>query len=235
VKEATVAKAGKLMGDASEKISDLTENAGSAMRSTSSSVAQYLNDNAFALTLIGAGAGILAWSASHHERSRTERAYDSPGRSMGRDYETSGSVSEKARAAVSHPIEAMNTAASSAREATGAAMHSTREQVSRLSDQARQSSRNAGSLMKRLFQENPIAVGIAALAAGVIVGVAIPSTRLESEYMGEARDNLVGQAKSMANEAAGKVRRATEEVGRTLKDVAPKEVLAGESTNPSPS
>jgi hypothetical protein len=227
VKEATVAKAGKLMGDASEKISDFTQNAGSAMRSTSSSVAQYLNDNAFALTLIGAGAGILAWSASHHERSRTERAYDSPGRSMGRDYETSGSVSEKARAAVSHPIEAMNTAASSAREATGAAMHSTREQVSRLSDQARQSSRNAGSLMKRL--------GIAALAAGAIVGVAIPSTRLESEYMGEARDNLVGQAKSMANEAAGKVRRATEEVGRTLKDVAQKEGLAGESTNPSPS
>jgi hypothetical protein len=63
------------------------------------------------------------------------------------------------------------------------------------------------------------------LAAGAIVGLSLPTTRVENEYLGEARDRLVGQAKSAAHEAAEKVQRVTSEAGRTLKDAAQKEGL----------
>jgi len=65
----------------------------------------------------------------------------------------------------------------------------------------------------------------AALAAGALVGMTVPSARLEGEYMGEARERLVSQAKSVAQDAAGKVQRVAQEAGRTVKDSAQKEGL----------
>ena len=68
-------------------------------------------------------------------------------------------------------------------------------------------------------------LGIAALAAGALVGLSLPTTRVEGEYMGEARDRLMDQAKSVAQDTADKVQRVAGEAGRTFKDAAQKEGL----------
>ena len=71
---------------------------------------------------------------------------------------------------------------------------------------------------------------LAALAAGAIFGLTLPTTRVEAEYMGEARDRLADQAKSLVQETAGKVQRATEEAGRSFKEAAQKEGLTTEQS-----
>lgn len=45
-------------------------------------------------------------------------------------------------------------------------------------------------------EEVPLAVGAAAMGLGLILGLAVPRTRREDELMGEASDELMGQAKA---------------------------------------
>jgi ElaB/YqjD/DUF883 family membrane-anchored ribosome-binding protein len=69
-------------------------------------------------------------------------------------------------------------------------------------------SRQARSLRSRwddMLQDNPMALGVAALAAGALLGATIPATEVENEYLGEARDTVVESAKTLAENAAQKV------------------------------
>jgi hypothetical protein len=47
--------------------------------------------------------------------------------------------------------------------------------------------------VQELGRENPLAIGALALAAGVGVGLLLPSTQREDELLGSARDRMVGQ------------------------------------------
>jgi ElaB/YqjD/DUF883 family membrane-anchored ribosome-binding protein len=211
VKEATIGKAEKIMSNVSETVTNATERAGTAVRDTSSSVVDYIRENPVPFVLIGIGAGMLAMSGRGKERSRYDWSRNAEGDAYGR----SGTVS---------------SAATSVRDAAASAADTTREQLNYVSDQARQGARVASDRFKTTLQDNPLALGVAVLAAGAIVGLTLPATRVENEYMGEARDRLMGQAKSVAHEAAEKVQRVTGEAGRTLKDAAQKEgLMVGET------
>lgn len=69
-----------------------------------------------------------------------------------------------------------------------------RERVRRVKNQAR-------SRWDMMLHDNPMALGIAALAAGALVGASLPRTEVENEYLGEARDNLVESARTMAQDS----------------------------------
>ncbi len=64
------------------------------------------------------------------------------------------------------------------------------------------------------LQENPLAVGAVALAIGAAVGLALPHTRQEDEWMGKTKDRLFERAEGAAHEAISKV----EEVAGDLTD-----------------
>ena len=68
----------------------------------------------------------------------------------------------------------------------------------------------AGRSFQRLVKENPLAVGAAAVAVGAAVGLALPSTRIEQEYMGEASEKIVDKAQQVARDAMDKVKSATQ-------------------------
>jgi hypothetical protein len=53
----------------------------------------------------------------------------------------------------------------------------------------------ARSRWETMLSENPLVLGIAALAAGALVGAVLPSTEVESRYMGEARDAVLETAR----------------------------------------
>lgn len=80
------------------------------------------------------------------------------------------------------------------------------------------------------FEESPIALGAFAAALGLAVGLAVPSSRKESEVMGGARDELFGKAREQISETTDKVEkvveRATPEVETVIRDVAREEGLA---------
>jgi ElaB/YqjD/DUF883 family membrane-anchored ribosome-binding protein len=247
VKEATIGKAEKIMSNVSETVTNATERAGTAVRDKGSSVVQFIRDNPVPFALIGIGAGMLAVSTRRKERSpydwRRNIESEAYGRSGTGDWsagepssvtdrarEVATGVADKTREAAERATNVVSSAATSVRDAATTAADTTREQLNRVSDQARQGAQVASDRFKTALQDNPLALGVAVLAAGAIVGLSLPTTRVENEYLGEARDRLVGQAKSAAHEAAGKVQRITDEAGRTLKDAAHKEgLMVGET------
>jgi hypothetical protein len=105
------------------------------------------------------------------------------------------------------------------------------EQASHLSEQAqaraeemRFQARMGMYRAKRTFsdtlEENPMAVGVAALAAGALIGLVLPSTPLEDQWMGETRDQVMDEAKSVARDTAGKVQHVAQEAQRAAVDEA---------------
>jgi hypothetical protein len=86
----------------------------------------------------------------------------------------------------------------------------------RTRQQARRVANRARSGWDHLLQDNPLALGIAALAAGAIVGAALPRTETEDGYLGETRDNLVETARSKAQEGVESARTMARETIQTV-------------------
>jgi ElaB/YqjD/DUF883 family membrane-anchored ribosome-binding protein len=78
------------------------------------------------------------------------------------------------------------------------------DRAAAVSDSARHAARQARYRWGSLINNNPMALGIAALAAGALVGSVLPATETENEYLGDVRDNAVESAKSMVNETVQK-------------------------------
>src|SRR5690606_12877135 len=116
-------------------------------------------------------------------------------------------------------------------EATSNIAHQTRDQAEHAAAQAQQQMdelRHMAEMRahqaKRTFwntmEENPLAVGAAALALGTIVGLIIPATRYENKLMGETRDRLLDEAKTTAQEAMEKAKHLAGEAGQAAKEAA---------------
>jgi ElaB/YqjD/DUF883 family membrane-anchored ribosome-binding protein len=68
------------------------------------------------------------------------------------------------------------------------------------------------------IEENPLAVGAVALALGAAVGMAIPSTRVENQLMGETREQLMQKAQDTAGDLVDRVKQVAGEAQRTISD-----------------
>jgi ElaB/YqjD/DUF883 family membrane-anchored ribosome-binding protein len=73
------------------------------------------------------------------------------------------------------------------------------------------------------LDENPLALGMVAVAAGALAGLALPGTDMEDRYMGEMRDHLVDEAKNTAQQTAQKVQTVAEQVQHAAVEEAKRE------------
>jgi hypothetical protein len=64
----------------------------------------------------------------------------------------------------------------------------------------------------RLLRSNPLMVAAAAMAVGAAVGLALPETERENEWMGEAREELFEHAQDVARSTASQVQRAAGDI-----------------------
>jgi hypothetical protein len=101
-----------------------------------------------------------------------------------------------------------------AKNTASSLMHGTAETVSNVGYQAKEGAMRAGRGLQRMLNENPLAVGAAAVAVGAAVGLALPRTRIEHDYMGEASEKLVDKAQQVARDAMDKVKSATASQGQ---------------------
>ena len=92
-----------------------------------------------------------------------------------------------------------------AQSTLGDATRSAGEAVGKVYEEAKVQGRRATSALENAYESNPLAVGAAVVAAGTIVGLALPTTRREDEWLGTGRDQVVSKAKEMAKEAIDKV------------------------------
>ncbi|MEP7037203.1 MAG: hypothetical protein ABI891_02575, partial [Acidobacteriota bacterium] len=96
----------------------------------------------------------------------------------------------------------------------------TYQQVGNLGSKAQDFAGTAQDSYEHYMEENPLAVGAVALALGAAVGLAIPSTKIENQYMGEARNNLLQKAEVTARDAVEKVQQVAGQVKETVKEEA---------------
>lgn len=81
---------------------------------------------------------------------------------------------------------------------------------------------------ERLLRSNPLIVGAAALAIGAAVGLALPETEQENEWLGEAREELFEHAQDVARSTASQVRQAAGDIAGQVAN----EIVGGEARKP---
>lgn len=116
-----------------------------------------------------------------------------------------GALAERA----THGVEVARTRVSNAASQLG-------HQASELSHEARERLNRAQLRTRDFADENPLAVGAIAIAAGVGIGLLLPATQPENKLMGGTRDRLVGDARGLLRD----VRDAGNRLGDTARDAA---------------
>ena len=104
------------------------------------------------------------------------------------------------------------------------------ERVTGVADRARYLAHNVGDsaryrahdLIERfdpVTAENPLAIGVVAMAVGLAAGLAIPESRRERQLMGPYRDQLVDRVRDTVDETREKVQHVAERVVDEAKEV----------------
>ena len=213
VREATIGKVERVMERVGETISGVTEpalevagRAGEAIKEAGTSVADKLWRNPIPMALIGLGVGMLVVRnfGGRSDSSSTSSQRYLPGRSnyalgdAGRTQQTQGTSGAGALNQVK------DTASDLASRST--------EALSNLGTRAKDSASAVSTRFGEMMRDNPLAVGAVAIAAGTAVGLMLPSTRIESEYIGETGERLVEQVEDAARDALGKVQDAAKQM-----------------------
>ena len=203
VREATIGKVEKVMERVGETISGVAEpalevagRAGTAIKEAGSSVGNSVWRNPIPVALIGLGVGMLLMKNYR-----------------GQSY--SGSTSRRLPQG-RLPNYAMSNEGRMRQTQSGGTLEHVKETASDLADRSTQALSDlrtkamdgASTLTTRFEQvlhDNPLAVGAVAVAAGTAIGLVLPTTRFESEYIGETGERLVDSVEDVARGALDKV------------------------------
>lgn len=129
-------------------------------------------------------------------------------------------VASSAKEAVSNAADTVGEKASHLKDEALDLGHKAQNKAGQLKRKAKTQVRRARTGFWQTMEENPLLIGAATLALGVVAGLAIPSTDVEDEWMGETRDQLVDQAKELGHEALDKGKQVAETVVDTVKHEA---------------
>lgn len=118
--------------------------------------------------------------------------------------------------------EKLGQVAHSTQDAAMSLAHGTQELALDFAHGAGDQAMRLGRRAQTTYHDNPLAVGAAMVALGTAVGLAVPITHREAEWMGEVRDQVMGKAQELAHGALDKVEDAAKHVAedalRALKD-----------------
>ena len=210
VREATIGKVERVMGQIGETLSGVTEpalevagRAGNAIKEVGTTVGDKIWKNPIPMALIGLGVGMLVMKTYRGENGGSS---SSPRKSL------QGSRSNYALGDVGQPRHTQQSTGASAlnqvkETASDLASRST-ETLNELGTKAKDGVSRFGGIMR----DNPLAAGAVALAAGTAVGLLIPSTQIETEYIGETGERLVERVEDVARDALGKVQDAAKQM-----------------------
>jgi len=189
VREATIGKVERVMNKVGETIGEVTEparevveRAGTVVMETGRSAADVVWKNPIPAALIGLGLGMIAMRVFRSGNGYDHDETRRGGSRMSRQNLTAG----------------------------GDLAHRSTEALTNLSTKAKDTASSVSTRVEHMFRENPLAVGAVAVAAGTAVGLMLPSTRFENEYIGETSERLVDKAQQVAREAIDKVQSAAQ-------------------------
>jgi hypothetical protein len=170
-----------------------------------------MSDNAVPLALIGGG---IVWMMS--SRRRDQYAYDDDydqERGYQSDWESSSHGGMRERAG-----ELASRTTDRAREMTGRFRDRGAELRGRARERAREGMSRARHGFDTMRTDQPLLLALAALAAGALIGGALPSTRREDELLGSVRDTAIGKAAEAGKEKVEQVKQAAERTVRETRE-----------------
>ncbi|MDQ6681863.1 MAG: DUF3618 domain-containing protein [Chloroflexota bacterium] len=94
-------------------------------------------------------------------------------------------------------------------------------------EQTRQLSSQARWQIEQILDENPLAVGAVAVAAGAAMGMLLPATRPEEQLLGEPSRQVTQAAQQAASEAMDKVKQVTASAQEAATEEARQQGLTG--------
>jgi len=206
VREATIGKVERAVGRFGETLSDVTEpalemagRAGNAIKEVGTTVGDKIWKNPIPVALIGLGVGMLVmknYRGQSYGSTSSPRKYPQGRRT---NYAT-GDVGQTRQTQQSMGAGALDQVKETASDLANRSTQTFNE----LSTKAKDGASRVGEMMR----ENPLAAGAIAIAAGTAVGLMIPSTQIESEYIGETGERLVERVEDVARDALGRVQDA---------------------------
>jgi ElaB/YqjD/DUF883 family membrane-anchored ribosome-binding protein len=212
VREATVGRVEHMVHDARESVSE-----------AGTSIIDTIKQNPIPAALIGVGLGWLLFGGkSSSRRSRQAGVYAYGGSAVHDVGETAANVGHRVQEGASHLVEGAQGAVHDVGEAVSHFAHDASDRIGAVAGDARQRggqlARGAGRQVMRVergaesvMRENPLAVGAVALAIGAAIGLSLPHTQVEDEWMGDTKERLFHQAEEVAGEA---IHKAEEAVGQ---------------------
>jgi ElaB/YqjD/DUF883 family membrane-anchored ribosome-binding protein len=213
------------------KVEDMVDRVSDTMYETRRSIVDTVTGNPIPSALVGIGLAWL-WMNRRNDSGSARRRYDDRYRSApkydeigpryrsgeGSDFDTDTSrhFVSKAGNAVSEVAGEVQDAASNlagkARATVTGTVDQAQESARHFADVAQHQAQRVEERFNAALRENPLAIGAVALALGTAVGLAVPRTRKENEWMGEARDTLVDKAQSVTQDAMEQVQQVAQKV-----------------------
>ena len=208
VREATIGKVERAMGQVGETLSAVTEparevagRAGNAIKEVGTTVGDQIWKNPIPFALIGLGVGMLViknYRGQSYGNGSTQQKFPQGKRSNYALGDADQPQQQSMGASALNQVK--DTASDLANRST--------QTLNELGTKAKNSASRFGEIMR----DNPLAAGAVAIAAGTAVGLLIPSTQFESEYIGETGERLVERVEDVARDALGKVQDAAKQM-----------------------
>jgi len=211
VRDATVGRVEHMVEDVRESVSDM----GTGIRET-------IRANPIPAAMIGLGLGWLLMSNSRRRRSYDREwvgpGYRRGGRSLTRGVKQGASQLVDQAEGVAHDVgEKAQELAHEARERAVHAVDDARDTGRRVARRAETTLRQAEWSVENTLRDNPLAAGAIALAVGAAIGLALPHTRSEDEWMGQAKEKLLDRGKGVADNALENVEQKVDELTSSTK------------------
>lgn len=157
---------------------------------------------------------------------QTQTSQSSSG-SMGQNVsDMAGQVQDAAGTMTDQVHDGMDTAIDQVQQTAGQVADQAQQVMSGAAGHVQQSAGQMSATVqqvpaktRRMVEENPVPLGLVALAVGSAAALLLPETRKENQLMGEARDALVETAKSKGQEVAGKAQDVVEGMQTTVEGV----------------
>lgn len=206
VREATLGKVERAMDMVGETIVEVTEparqvmgRAGETIKETGKSVADSVWRNPIPVALIGLGLGMLVMRSARrgngYDYSRSPKATGvSPDR-----------LTNEPQYGLRQQQSTTTNALNQVKETASDLANRSTETLNNITTKAKESASSLGTRFVTVCRENPLAVGAVAIAAGTAVGLVLPASKFENEYLSETSGMLVDKAEEVARGALEKV------------------------------
>jgi ElaB/YqjD/DUF883 family membrane-anchored ribosome-binding protein len=170
------------------RVEDMTSNAMDTATETGSGILETVRRNPLPAAMAAIGIGMLLMNRSNRPDRDLSGAWRDTDYRASRGY--GSGVTERAGETIDQVGQKASRVASDVRSNVGD-----------LPDQVGTTARDVGGNAQRIVEENPLAVGAVAFAVGAAIGMALPTTDVERNVLGQAADRAMITAEQTAQQA----------------------------------